>query len=713
LLPQKVGPIIPIFVPQTQANGTPMTPEQAQTQVRELSARINHYNQRYYQDSVSEISDYEFDQLLAQLIALEQQFPELQQPDSPTLRVGGAVTKEFAQVRHKRPMLSLGNTYSEDELREFDQRVKKLLGEEPCEYVAELKFDGVALSLTYRDGLFVQGLTRGDGEQGDDITANLKTIRTLPLRVDARHLQAYAPAGEGGFPAEFEVRGEGFMSHDVFDRLNDEITKENESRAREGKKLQTYLANPRNAASGAFKMQDSRAVAKRALDAYLYDLQADGLPFQTHAESLEFLQKLGFQVSPHYQKCADIEAVVAFVRHWEFRRADLPLDTDGIVVKLNSYAQREALGFTSKSPRWAISYKYKAESAATELVSVSYQVGRTGAVTPVANLAPVKLAGTTVKRATLHNANEIVRLDLHQGDTVLVEKSGEIIPKITGVDLARRKPGSLRIEFVANCPECGTGLVRRPEEVAYYCPNEKGCPPQLKGKIEHFVARKALDIDSLGGKTVELFFDRGLIKSPADLYDLRAEQVRELEGFKEQSSQNIINGIAASRQQPFSRVLFALGIRFVGESVAEKLTAFFKNIDNLANASLEELTTAPEVGSKIAESVRAWFAEPDNLAELARLRAAGLQFTETEKEVTILSDKLAGKTFVVSGVFVHFGRDQIKSVIEQHGGKNVSSISAKTSYVLAGEDMGPAKREKAQKLGVAIISEDEFLQMIG
>ena len=691
----------------------PMTPAQAQTKIRELSAQIQHYNHRYYQDSVSEIPNFEFDQLLTQLVALEREYPQWQLPDSPSLRVGGAIAKEFVQVPHKRPMLSLGNTYNEEELKEFDQRIKKMLGETPYEYVAELKFDGVALSLTYRNGLFVQGLTRGDGDQGDDITANLKTIRTLPLRVDKKHLQPYQePANEAAFPAEFEIRGEGFMSHQAFDRLNDEIAKENEKRTNEGKKLLTYLANPRNAASGAFKMLDSAAVARRTLDAYVYDLQADGLPFQTHEESLKFLQKAGFQVSPHFQKCQDIDAVMAYIKHWEFQRADLPLDTDGIVIKINSYAQRETLGFTSKSPRWATSFKYKAENAATELLSVSYQVGRTGAVTPVANLAPVKLAGTTVKRATLHNANEIARLDLHQGDAVFVEKGGEIIPKITGVDLTKRQAGSLRIEFVAQCPECGTGLVRRAEEVAYYCPNEKGCPPQIKGKIEHFVARKAMDIDSLGGKTIEQFFDRGLVKSPADLYDLRVEQIRELEGFKAQSSQNVVLGIAASKAQPFSRVLFALGIRFVGETVAEKLTIFFKNIDNLAKASLEELTSAPEVGGKIAESVRAWFAEPENLAHLERLRAAGLQFAESENELVKLSDKLVGKTFVVSGVFQQFDREAIKLLIEQHGGRNVSSVSAKTSYVLAGDDMGPAKREKAQKLNVTILSEAEFIAMI-
>lgn len=680
--------------------GKPMNKEEAKKKIAELTEKINYYNQRYYQDSVSEISDYEFDLLLEELIALEKEFPELQQPDSPSQRVGGSITKEFPQVKHKYPMLSLSNTYNEGELLEFDRRVKKLLDKQPVEYVCELKWDGVALSITYRDGLLVQGVTRGDGEQGDDITANVKTIRTLPLRVQADLL-----------PAEFEVRGEVFMSREIFDSLNEEIAEENEKREKEGKKLLSYLANPRNAASGTLKMQDSAAVAKRRLDAYIYDLLCENNPFETHAESLDYLKKIGFRVSPHYRKCASVEEVFAFIKEWETKREKLPVDTDGVVIKVNSYAQRRELGFTAKSPRWAIAYKYKAESAATELLSVSYQVGRTGAVTPVANLRPVKLAGTIVKRATLHNANEIARLDLHEGDTVFIEKGGEIIPKITGVDVSRRPPNAAPLRFISRCPECGTPLVRNPGEAAFYCPNEKGCPPQLKGKIEHFISRKAMNIDSIGGKTVDLFFEKGLIRTPADLYNLKREDILQLEGFKELSSQNIINGIEASKQQPFSRVLFALGIRFVGETVAEKLADYFKNIDALASADKEMLMSVPEIGEKIAESIIAWFSDPENRACVERLRAAGLQFAADESREA-LSNKLQGKTFVISGVFQKYERQELKELIALHGGKNAASVSSKTDFLLAGEGMGPAKLAKAEKLGVKIISEADFERMI-
>lgn len=677
-----------------------MTTEQAQKRIAELSEKIHYYNHRYYHDSVSEISDYEFDKLLEALGTLEKQYPELALPDSPTQRVGGAVTKEFVQVKHKFPMLSLGNTYSEGELLDFDQRVRKLLGNQSFEYVCELKWDGVALSMTYRDGLLVQGVTRGDGEQGDDITANIKTIRTLPLRVQADRL-----------PQVFEIRGEGFMSREVFDSLNEEIAEENERREKEGKKLLNYLANPRNAASGTLKMQDSAAVAKRRINAYIYDLLCEENPFATHTESLDYLKEAGFQVSPYYRKCSTMEEVFAFIREWEVKREQLPLDTDGVVIKINNYAQREELGFTAKSPRWAIAYKYKAESAATELLSISYQVGRTGAVTPVANLQPVKLAGTTVKRASLHNANEIARLDLHEGDTVFIEKGGEIIPKITAVDTARRKTGALQIRFITHCPECSTALVRNSGEAAFYCPNDKGCPPQLKGKIEHFIGRKAMNIDSMGGKTVDLFFDKNMIRTPADLYQLRQEDILGLEGFKELSSQNIINGIEASKNQPFSRVLFGMGIRFVGETVAEKLADYFKSIDALAVADKETLVSVPEIGEKIADSIIAWFADADNRAYVESLRAAGLQLVSSGGR-EVLSEKLTGKTFVISGVFKKYERDELKELITQHGGKNVGSVSAKTDFLLAGDGMGPAKLEKAEKLGVKIISEEDFEQMI-
>ncbi|MCS7019562.1 MAG: NAD-dependent DNA ligase LigA [Cytophagales bacterium] len=677
-----------------------MTIEQAEKRIAELTEKINYYNFRYYHDNVSEISDYEFDQLLAELIALETQFPQLQQPDSPTQRVGGTITKEFAQVRHKYPMLSLGNTYSEGELLEFDRRVRKLLEKQPVEYVCELKWDGVALSMTYQNGLFVQGLTRGDGEQGDDITANIKTIRTLPLRVQADRL-----------PAEFEVRGEGFMSRHIFDSINEEIAEENEKREQEGKKLLSYLANPRNAAAGTLKMQDSAIVAKRRIDVYIYDLLCENNPFATHSEALDYLKQVGFQVSPHYRKCTSIEQVLGFIKEWETKRENLPVDTDGVVIKVNSYAQREELGYTAKSPRWAIAYKYKAESAATELLSISYQVGRTGAITPVANLRPVKLAGTTVKRASLHNANEIARLDLHEGDTVLIEKGGEIIPKITGVEITKRKAEARRIRFISHCPECHTPLVRHPGEAAFYCPNEKGCPPQLKGKIEHFISRKAMNIESMGSKTVDLFFEKGLIRTPADLYQLKQEDILQLEGFKELSSQNIINGIAASKQQPFSRILFGLGIRFVGETVAEKLADYFKNIDALAAADKETLMNIPEIGEKIASSVVDWFADPDNRAYVERLRQAGLQMATTSSRQTI-SNKLSGKTFVISGVFQKYEREALKELIALHGGKHIATVSSKTDFLLAGSGVGPAKLAKAEKLGVKIISETEFEQMI-
>jgi len=677
-----------------------MTTEQAQQRIAELSEKINYYNYRYYHDSISEISDYEFDRLLEELTALEKQYPELALPDSPTQRVGGAITKEFTQVKHKYPMLSLGNTYSKGELLDFDQRIRKLLGSQPFEYVCELKWDGVALSIIYRNNVFVQGVTRGDGEQGDDITANIKTIRTLPLRVQADLL-----------PQEFEVRGEGFMSREVFDSLNEEITEENERRKKDGRKLLSYLANPRNAASGTLKMQDSATVARRKINAYIYELLCEENPFTTHTESLDYLRKIGFQVSPHYRLCRNMEEVFSFIEDWELKRENLPVDTDGVVIKINNYAQRKALGFTAKSPRWAIAYKYKAESAATELQSISYQIGRTGAVTPVANLHPVKLAGTTVKRASLHNANEIARLDLHEGDTVFIEKGGEIIPKITGVDTARRKKGALPIRFITCCPECGTALVRNPGEAAFYCPNEKGCPPQLKGKIEHFISRKAMNIDSMGGKTVNLFFEKGMIRTPADLYQLRQEDILQLEGFKELSSQNIISGIEASKNQPFSRVLFGLGIRFVGETIAEKLADYFKSIDALAAADKETLTGMPEIGEKIADSIIAWFADADNRAYVERLRAAGLQLAVCGS-YEVLSNKLASKTFVISGVFKKYEREELKNMIVRHGGKNVSSVSSKTDFLLAGEGVGPAKLEKAEKLGVKIISEEDFEQMI-
>lgn len=679
-----------------------MTTEQAQVEIAELSKKINYYNEKYYQEHISEISDYEFDMLLNRLIDLEKQFPELAQPDSPTNRVGGGITKEFASVTHKRPMLSLSNTYSEQDLRDFDERIKKALGEEPYEYICELKFDGVAMSLHYENQVLSSAVTRGDGEQGDDVTTNIKTIRTVPLRIHYETL-----------PPTFEVRGEVVMPHESFDKINDEIAKENEQRAKEGKKLLTFLANPRNATSGTVKMQDSSVVAKRNLMFYGYDFLADNQVFKTHEESLQALKKAKFNISTDYEKCKNIDEVIDFINRWETKRYDLPMDTDGIVVKINDYTQRETLGFTAKSPRWAIAYKYKAEVAATILESVTFQVGRTGAVTPVANLKPVKLAGTTVKRATLHNANEIARLDLHEGDNVFVQKAGEIIPQVMSVDLTKRLQNALPIHFIENCPECNTLLVRKEGEVAFICPNEKGCPPQLKGKIEHFISRKAMNIDSLGEKTIELFFKEGIIQTVADLYKIKKEDILKFEGFKETSANNILAGIEASKQKPFKNVLYGLGIRFVGETVAEKLTDFFKTMDNLQKASIEELTTAPEIGEKIAQSLIEYFKDEGNLKLIEELKNAGLQFTAQDEEKIQLSDKLIGKTFVISGVFAGFERDALKDVIESHGGKVLSGVSGKLNYLLAGDSAGSSKLEKAAKLGVQVISESEFLEMIG
>ncbi len=679
-----------------------MTDAQAQTTIQELSQKVSYYNEQYYQAHSSEISDYEFDMLLNKLIDLEKQFPQFALPDSPTLRVGGGITKDFVTLTHKRPMLSLSNTYNETELKEFDERIKKLLGDVPYEYICELKFDGVAMSLIYENSLLTNAVTRGDGEQGDDVTTNIKTIRTIPLSI---HHQA--------LPQSFEVRGEVVMPHDSFDKINDEIAKENEQREKEGRKLLTFLANPRNATSGTVKMQDSSVVAKRNLMFYGYDFLVDNQVFASHEQSLLALKEAKFNISADYEKCKNIAEVIDFINRWETKRYDLPMDTDGIVVKINDYAQREILGFTSKSPRWAIAYKYKAENAATILASVTFQVGRTGAVTPVANLKPVKLAGTTVKRATLHNANEITRLDLHEGDTVFVQKAGEIIPQVMSVDLSKRPQGVFPIKFVENCPECHTKLIRKEGEVAFICPNEKGCPPQIKGKLEHFISRKAMNIDSLGEKTVETFFATGLVRSVADLYKIKKEDILKFDGFKETSANNILAGIEASKQKPFKNVLFGLGIRFIGETVAEKLTDFFKTIENLQKASLEELTTAPEIGEKIAQSLIEYFKDTDNLALIEDLKNAGLQFTAQNEDKPQLSNKLEGKTFVISGVFAHYERDALKDVIESHGGKVLSGVSGKLNYLLAGENAGGSKLEKAEKLGVQVISESHFLEMIG
>ncbi len=667
-----------------------MTHEEAKVAIAALTEKVNYYNEQYYQHDRSEISDYEFDKLLEQLIALEQEFPELKAPDSPTQRVGGTITKNFETVAHKFPMLSLGNTYSKEELEEFDKRVAKGLNGDKYEYFCELKFDGVALSLTYENGLLIRGVTRGDGSRGDDITNNVKTIRTIPLKL------------KGKYPAEFEVRGEAFLSKEMFLRLN----KEREDIGEE------LYANARNTASGSLKMQDSAIVARRKLDCYMYGMIGENIAVETHEQAIKELENMGFNLSPTYQKCQNIDEVLAYINHWEKKRLALPLDTDGIVIKVNSIKQQQLLGFTAKSPRWAIAYKYKAEAAATKLNGITYQVGRTGAITPVAELQPVQLAGTTVKRASLHNANEIARLDIRIGDVVMVEKGGEIIPKVTEVVLSERAADAAPLQYITQCPECGTTLIRHEGEAVHYCPNQDGCPPQIKGKIEHFIQRKAMNIDSLGERTIEMLYEKGLIKSPADLYDLTYEQVFELEGFKDLSTRNLLEGIKNSTAAPFESVLFGLGIRFVGRTVAETLAKHFKNIDAIAAANYDELIEVPEIGERIANSALQFFQNAKNIEEINRLKAAGIQFEIQENDTPLLSNALENRSFVVSGVFENFGRDEIKEVIKNHGGKVISAISGKLDFLLAGDKMGPAKKEKAEKLGVKIITEADFINMI-
>ena len=668
-----------------------MTAADAQGAIEALTRKINHYNYQYYQENQSDIADYEFDQLLEQLIRLENSFPQFRALDSPSQRVGGTITKEFATVFHQHPMLSLSNTYSSDELEEFDQRVAKALGASPYEYICELKFDGVALSLRYEAGMLTLAATRGDGVRGDDITHNARTIRSLPLRVQGADV-----------PDRFEVRGEVFMPRSVFDRLNEEREAAGETR----------LANPRNTTSGTLKTQDSSIVAQRCLDCYLYALATEGEVAPTHEEAIHRLEAWGFQVSPTYRKCATIGEVFDYINTWEKKRLTLPLDTDGVVVKVNSLQQQRLLGNTAKSPRWAIAYKYKAEAARTPLVSIDFQVGRTGAITPVANLEPVLLAGTVVKRASLHNSNEIARLDLHYGDTVLVKKGGEIIPKITGVDITQRPPDSQPVEYITHCPACGTPLVREAGEAIHFCPNAPGCPPQIKGSIEHFIQRNAMNIDSMGKETVEAFYERGLVKDVADLYALSYDDIYALEGFQEVSTRNILDGIAASRQQPFANVLFALGIRYVGRTVAGKLAQHFENIDRLAEATVEQLIEVPEIGERIAQSVVSYFQDPQHQQLIRRLKEAGVSFVSEAEDRPVESERFVGKSFVISGVFKNFSREEMKEKIRSNGGQVISAVSGKLDYLLVGDNMGPAKRQKAEKLGVAILSEEEFLAML-
>ena len=693
-----------------------MNPEQ---RIEELSRQIEHYNFRYYQDSVSEISDFDFDKLLKELKDLEDKHPEFRKSDSPTQRVGGTITKNFETVYHRYPMLSLDNTYNEQELRNFDDRVRRGLDGEAYEYICELKFDGISLSFTYENGVLARGITRGDGTRGDDITSNVKTIRSLPLRVKGENL-----------PPVFEVRGEGFMPFSSFQKLNEDMDTLGENQ----------YANPRNAASGSFKLQDSAETARRNLDCYLYSFLSDDIIFNSHEESLLALKSWGFNVSPGWRKVKTIDEVIEYIHEWEEKRTTLPLATDGIVIKINSFEQQRELGFTAKSPRWAISFKYKAENKPAILRSVNYQVGRTGAVTPVANLSDVSerdldykkvkgvhLSGTRVKRATLHNANEILRLDIRIGDTVFVEKSGEIIPKITGVDTEKRSQYITQVvEFPTKCPECGSELMRNEGEVAFFCPNDSHCPPQLKGRIEHYIHRKAMNLDSLGEGKIELLFDLGLVSTPADLYCLTEEKLLGLEknifneetgktkkiSFREKTVENILKGIELSKTAPFKNVLFGLGIRFVGATVADKLASYFKSIDAIRAASYDELTAVPEIGGRIAMSIESYFSVPENQLLVDRLKAAGVQMESNEKPVELESNVLEGKTFVISGVFENFDRDELKIKIEANGGRILSGVSGKLNFLLAGANMGPSKLEKARKLGVTILSEEEFLGMI-
>ena len=657
-----------------------------------LRKEIDEHNYRYYVQSEPVIGDQEFDALLEELVALERAFPELITVDSPTQRVGGAVTKEFQTVKHRFPMLSLGNTYSESDLREFHERIEKLLPGEPIEYVCELKFDGVAIGLQYEAGQLVRAVTRGDGVQGDDVTANVKTIRSIPLKLTAENV-----------PSFFEIRGEIFLPHAAFNKINEERIEIGEP----------PFANPRNSASGTLKLQDSAEVAKRRLDCFLYALYGEDLPFQDHHEALDAAAVWGFKVSKHTQLCRGIGEVLDFIEKWDQERQVLPFDIDGVVIKVNSFRQQKELGFTAKSPRWAIAYKYKAASASTKLLSVSYQVGRTGAITPVANLEAVALAGTIVKRATLHNEDQIQKLGLHLEDTVFVEKGGEIIPKITGVDLSKRKQESEEVRFIEHCPECGSALMRREGEAQHYCPNDASCPPQIKGKIEHFTGRKAMNIEGLGAETIDVLVEKGLISDIADIYALQKEQILSLERFGEKSANNLLEGIQQSKNIGFERVLFAVGIRFVGDTVAKKLARHFGSMDALMAASPEVLMQAPEVGAKIAGSIVDFFAQAKNVSVLQRLRESGVQMEMKAEDMPVrVSEKLKGLTIVISGTFTHHSREEYKTIIEQNGGKVGSGVTRKTSYLLSGEDSGPSKLEKANELKVPVIGENDFLKLL-
>ena len=669
-----------------------MTPLEAQMRIEELRQSLNHHNHLYYVLDQPVISDFEFDALMRVLGELEQKFPQFADENSPSVRVGGEVIKSFETVAHKYPMRSLGNTYSREELEDFIQRTQKSLGRD-CTFVCELKYDGAAVSLTYKNGKFVQGLTRGDGSKGDNISANLKTIKSIPLTLT------------GNYPKEFEIRGEVFMPIEGFQKMNQE-------RIEEG--LEPF-ANPRNSASGSLKMQDSAQVAKRPLDCFMYFVISEEVVASNHYDSLMQAASWGFKTpSPEKKmlaKAKNADEIFEFIHYWETERKNLPFDIDGIVIKVNDYDLQEELGYTAKSPRWAISYKYKAEAALTRLLSVDYQVGRTGAITPVANLEPVLLAGTVVKRASLHNADQIEKLDLRINDFVSVEKGGEIIPKLTGVDLSRRTPDSKPLKYITHCPSCNTELIRKEGEALHYCPNTTGCKPQVIGRMQHYISRKAMDVEGMGEETVEQLYEAGLIQNIADLYELKYEQLIPLERMADKSVKNLLEGIEKSKQQSFERLLFGLGIRYVGETVAKKLVKHFKNMESIAQATVEQLLEADEVGIKIAESVVEYFAQEENRVLVQRLKTLGLKL-ESDQEDNQVSDLLEGKSVVVSGVFERISRDDLKKLIEAHGGKNTSSISSKTDYLLAGENIGPAKLKKAQDLKIKTLSENEFFELI-
>jgi DNA ligase (NAD+) len=691
-----------------------MNTEQAKSRIEQLTMELNRHNHLYYIQNNPEISDFDFDQLLNELEQLEKDFPLFADANSPTKRVGGDITDKFEKVKHKYPMLSLSNTYNREEIVEWEERLHKGLGDNELEYCLELKYDGVAISLTYENGRLVRGVTRGDGEVGEDITANVRTIRSIPLSL------------HGNYPAHFEIRGEVFMPKKVFAALN-------EQRAEEGEEL---YANPRNTTSGTLKNQDSKLVAQRKLDCFLYGVYGEKLPFDNHYDSVLHCADWGFKTPQPSQrfieKTQSIEGIMDYIEYWNVARHELPFETDGVVIKVNNYNHQEELGMTAKSPRWAIAYKFKAETACTQLKKITYQVGRTGAITPVANLQPVQLAGTTVKRASLHNADQIAKLDIREGDFVFVEKGGEIIPKVTGVDVDRRPELGLQVDtsphvYIDKCPECGTALIRKEGEAQHYCPNENGCPPQIKGRMEHFISRKAMNIDGMGTETIAGLWQKGMLHNVADIYDLKAEDLIGLEftvsdefgenpkkrSLQQKSVENLVRGIEASKQVEFARVLFAIGIRFVGETVAKKLAKHYKNIDNLAIATFDNLVQVDEIGEKIAQSIIQWFSVDENRTIVERLKQACLQLAIDESTIAPVGDLLAGKTFVVSGVFTHFSRDGIKQSIESNGGKISGSISKKTDYVVAGDKMGPEKKKKAEDLGVPVITEEEYVKMIG